>query len=83
MRNHTFSTYNDQMDDMWPVMLIAVRVLRAISEDRLPHPLDLRTLRRFAPALAGLPPVDLACGAIRKVVERRAEEARRLLADIA
>jgi hypothetical protein len=62
-------------------MQVALRVLKAITESRIPSPIDLRTLRRFVPSLADLPAAELACGVIHQVVELRAAEARRYLGE--
>ena len=79
MRNSTLGTTIVAMDHSRSAMQVALRVLKALTEDRLPDPTDMTRLRRFVPSLGDLPAAELACGAIRHVIEQRAEEARRLL----
>jgi len=58
-------------------MNTAVRVLKAITENRNPDPADADELRRLAPLLADGPLDELACDVIQKALERCAEVRRK------
>ena len=81
MRDLTFGTTIVPMDDRRSAMQVALRVLKALTEDRLPDPTDIRRLRNIVPSRGDLPAAELACRVIHHVIEQRAEEARRLLAN--
>ncbi|MDR3698379.1 MAG: hypothetical protein P4L56_02010 [Candidatus Sulfopaludibacter sp.] len=69
------------MDYSRSAMQVALRVVKAITEDRAPSPVDLRELRRLLPSVPDLPAAELACGVIHRVVELRAAEARKCLGE--
>jgi hypothetical protein len=50
-------------------LIIALRVLIAITEKRDPDSVDVETLRQYAPAFPGYPIDHLACNVIRQAIE--------------
>ena len=54
-------------------METALRVLTAITEKHHPDSIDIDELRKLSPALAHLPPDELACSVIQQALKRRAE----------
>jgi len=54
-------------------MVIALRVLSAVTQGHTPDPTDVQALRRYEPRLDGAPVDELACEVIQQTVKRRLE----------